>query len=103
MDFLRSTAPADFPVTCPPDATLGSVIEALASRSVHRVYVVNETEDGGEVVGLVTLRDVISCFIFEPLEHFDDSFGLAMKELQTRGELPYPPAAPDAADARPQP
>ncbi|CAA6660898.1 unnamed protein product [Spirodela intermedia] len=103
MDFLRSTAPAEFPVTCSPDATLGSVIEALASRSVHRVYVVNEGEDGGEVVGLVTLRDVISCFIFEPLEHFDDSFGLAMKELQSRGELPSPPSAADAADAPPQP
>ncbi|CAA7397253.1 unnamed protein product [Spirodela intermedia] len=99
-DFLRSTAPAEFPVTCSSDATLGSVIEALASRSVHRVYVVNEGEDGGEVVGLVTLRDVISCFIFEPLEHFDDSFGLAMKELQSRGELPSPPSA---ADAPPQP
>ncbi|XP_078439307.1 cystathionine beta-synthase (CBS) protein [Wolffia australiana] len=92
MDFLRSIAP-EKPgggglVACSPTAPLGSVIDLLALRSVHRVYVVIEGEDGGELVGVVTLRDVISCFIFEPIEHFDDSFWLAVRELQNRGDLP---------------
>lgn len=65
------------PVTCAPDACLGSVIETLASRSVHRIYVV---EDEDVLIGVVTLRDVISCFIYEPPNHFDNIFGSA-KEI----------------------
>lgn len=65
--------------TCAPDARLGSVIDSLALKSVHRIYVVEG--DDHEVVGVVTLRDVISCFINEPANHFDDYFGFAMKEM----------------------
>ncbi|XP_051144412.1 SNF1-related protein kinase regulatory subunit gamma-1-like [Andrographis paniculata] len=66
------------PITCKADASLGEVIDTLASRAVHRIYVVNEVE---EVVGVITLRDVISCFIFEPPNFFDNYFGFAAKEL----------------------
>ncbi|XP_077233678.1 cystathionine beta-synthase (CBS) protein [Tasmannia lanceolata] len=67
------------PITCKQNACLGSVIESLASKSVHRVYVVGS--DGCEVVGVVTLRDVISCFIFEPTNHFDNYYGFAVQEM----------------------
>ena len=56
------------PPTCAPDTSLGSVIDSIASRITHRIYVV----DGDlEVVGVVTLRDVISCFIHEPPGYCD--------------------------------
>lgn len=90
MDFLRtldlvsqdSRNHAVAPVTCAPDACLGSIIDSLASKSVHRIYVVEGDEK--EVVGVITLRDVISCFIYEPPYHFDTYFGCAVKELQSR-------------------
>ncbi|KAF3431420.1 hypothetical protein FNV43_RR26151 [Rhamnella rubrinervis] len=66
-------------ITCKVNSTLGSVIHSLASKSVHRVYVVANDED--EVVGVVTLRDVISCFIYEPPDHFDNYLGFAVKEM----------------------
>lgn len=72
---------AEQPVTCSPNASLGSVIDCLASKSVQRIYVV---EEEGEIVGVITLRDVISCFIFEPRYVFDKYFGCALKELQSR-------------------
>lgn len=65
-------------ITCNSESTLGNVIETLASKSVHRIYVAGEQ---GEVVGVVTLRDVISCFIYEPPSHFDDYFGSVVKEM----------------------
>lgn len=66
------------PLTCLQDSTMGSVIQTLASKSVHRIYVVS-TED--EVTGVITLRDVISCFIFEPPHYFDDYLGFSVKEM----------------------
>ncbi|KAL0910107.1 hypothetical protein M5K25_021046 [Dendrobium thyrsiflorum] len=63
--------------TCTPDTCLGSVIDSLASRSVHRIYVVN----GDEVIGVVTLRDVISCFIYEPPGYLEESFCSAIKDM----------------------
>lgn len=70
------------PITCKVGSTLESVIHSLASNAVHRIYVVAEAED--EVVGVITLRDVISCFIFEPQNHFDSYFNLAAKEVMNR-------------------
>ncbi|KAJ4973342.1 hypothetical protein NE237_006516 [Protea cynaroides] len=67
------------PITCKPNALLSNVIETLASKSVHRVYVVAAEENS--VVGVITLRDVISCFIFEPPNYFDDYFGFSAKEM----------------------
>ncbi|KAL8532537.1 hypothetical protein ACS0TY_008943 [Phlomoides rotata] len=66
-------------ITCKADSTLGNVIDTLASRAVHRIYVVSGEEN--QVVGVITLRDVISCFITEPPNFFDDYFGFAAKEL----------------------
>ncbi|CAI0386806.1 unnamed protein product [Linum tenue] len=67
------------PITCKSDATLGSVIHHLASKSVHRIYVVENQDDG--VVGVITLRDVISCFIYEPPNLFDVYFDSSIKEV----------------------
>ncbi|GMY26057.1 SNF1-related protein kinase regulatory subunit gamma-1-like isoform X3 [Fagus crenata] len=84
MDFMHTIASQETgevipPITCKLDSTLGSVIHSLASNSVHRIYVVAGEDD--EVVGIITLRDVISCFIYEPPNHFDDYFGFAVKEM----------------------
>ncbi|GMP94099.1 hypothetical protein CsSME_00043685 [Camellia sinensis var. sinensis] len=86
MDFMNTiTATSDdtgkvvTALTCKPDSTLGAVIHSLSSNSVHRIYVV-EGEDHG-VVGVITLRDVISCFIDEPPNHLDNYFGFAMQEM----------------------
>ncbi|KAF5199218.1 Snf1-related protein kinase regulatory subunit gamma-1-like [Thalictrum thalictroides] len=66
-------------VKCKLDASFGSVIKSLASKLVHRIYVVAGEEDS--VIGVITLRDVISCFILEPPNHFNNYFGLAAKEM----------------------
>ncbi|XP_022775798.1 SNF1-related protein kinase regulatory subunit gamma-1-like [Durio zibethinus] len=67
------------PITCKVDSTLGSVIHSLATKLVHRIYVVSENEN--EVTGVITLRDVISCFIFEPPNYFDSYFGFSVTEM----------------------
>ncbi|XP_020217607.1 SNF1-related protein kinase regulatory subunit gamma-1-like [Cajanus cajan] len=85
MDFMnkiasasRETGKVTQPITCKPDSTLHDVIHTLTSQSIHRIYV----EDGQEeVVGVITLRDVISCFVTEPPYHFDDYYGLAVKTI----------------------
>uniref|UniRef100_A0A7N0VME0 CBS domain-containing protein n=1 Tax=Kalanchoe fedtschenkoi TaxID=63787 RepID=A0A7N0VME0_KALFE len=60
------------PITCKLDSTLGNVIHHLASKAVHRIYVV--AGEDSEVVGVITLRDVISCFIFEPPNYLEEYF-----------------------------
>ncbi|KAK4481616.1 hypothetical protein RD792_012520 [Penstemon davidsonii] len=70
------------PITCKPDSTLGSVIDTLASKAVHRIYVVSGEDN--VVTGVITLRDVISCFITEPPNFFDDYFGFAAQEILSR-------------------
>ncbi|CAN6852133.1 unnamed protein product [Brassica oleracea var. botrytis] len=69
-------------ITCRPDSTLGSVINSLASRSVHRVYVGEGDEN--ELYGVITLRDVISCFVSEPPNHFENCLGFSVKEMLKR-------------------
>lgn len=70
------------PLTCAPDASLGTVIDSIASRITHRIYVV----DGDfEVLGVVTLRDVISCFIYEPPGCCDNYLASAMEKLEGKG------------------
>uniref|UniRef100_A0A0E0DQJ6 CBS domain-containing protein n=1 Tax=Oryza meridionalis TaxID=40149 RepID=A0A0E0DQJ6_9ORYZ len=89
MEFMKtigSTVPDSGkpPLTSSPDASLGSVIDSIASRITHRIYVV----DGDfEVVGVVTLRarDVISCFIYEPPGYCDDYLASAMDKLEDKG------------------
>lgn len=88
VDFIKTKAsmsPTEntsvaSPVTCAPNASLGSVIDSFdVSKRVHRIYVVEGDES--EVVGVVTLRDVISCFIYEPPGYFDNYLGGAMREM----------------------
>ncbi|PIN04081.1 5'-AMP-activated protein kinase, gamma subunit [Handroanthus impetiginosus] len=67
------------PITCKHDSTLESVIDTLASKAVHRIYVVAGEQN--EVMGVITLRDVISCFVKEPPNFFHDYFGFAAQEL----------------------
>jgi CBS domain-containing protein len=69
-------------ITCRPDSTLGSVINSLASRSVHRVYVA--AGDENELYGVITLRDVISCFVSEPPNYFENCLGFSVKEMLNR-------------------
>lgn len=68
------------PITCKLNTYLGNVIHTLASKSVHRIYVVSEEE---EVVGVITLRDVISCFIYEPPNYFEN-LRFSVKEMLSR-------------------
>lgn len=65
-------------VKCKPESSLGSIIESLAMNQIHRVYAVSGED---VVVGVITLRDVISCFIIEPPNHFNNYFGLAVNEM----------------------
>ncbi|XP_022643281.1 SNF1-related protein kinase regulatory subunit gamma-1-like isoform X1 [Vigna radiata var. radiata] len=86
MDFLKRIVSSSLqtgnashqPITCKPDSTLQSVIHTLASQSIHRIHVVDGQD---ELVGVITLRDVISCFVTEPPYHFDDYYGFAVKEI----------------------
>lgn len=91
MDFIKIvvTLPEDVgrlapPFTCRLESTLGSVINSLASKSVHRIYVVAGDE---EVVGVITLRDVISCFIFEPPNYLINHFGFSAEEMLNESQL----------------
>lgn len=68
------------PVACSPDTCLGSVIDKLTSKYTHRIYVVEGDER--EVIGVVTLRDVISCFIYEPPGYFDNYFGVSVGSIK---------------------
>lgn len=65
------------PVTCEKTDLLGKVIETLASKNLYRIYVVDETT---RLLGVITLRDIISCFVSEPPGFFDGYFGGAFKE-----------------------
>lgn len=85
-DFISTVALATndngkivVPITCQPSSTLSTVIDTLASRAVHRIYVVSGEQK--EVIGVITLRDVISCFITEPPHFFDDYFGFAAEDI----------------------
>lgn len=85
MEFMKKIVSASHeagkltrPITCKPDSTLHSVIHTLASQSIHRIYAVDGQD---QVVGVITLRDVISCFITEPPYQFDDYYGFAVQEM----------------------
>lgn len=76
----RDSEKVVIPITCSLSSNLGNVIHILASKVVHRVYVVGA--NGKEVVGVITLRDVISCFIFEPPNYFENYLGSARQEVK---------------------
>lgn len=78
VDFLRtivSTTGSSVmmpPVTCKYDTPLADLIEVIAEKCIHRIYLVNGQD---ELLGVITLRDVISCFVSEPESHFENYFG----------------------------
>ncbi|CAM6099456.1 unnamed protein product [Calypogeia fissa] len=65
------------PITHQASVTLKEVISSLASKSAHRTYVVDEKSS---VVGVVTIRDIISRFVTEPKGYFEEYFGGAVLE-----------------------
>ncbi|KZV21749.1 hypothetical protein F511_02907 [Dorcoceras hygrometricum] len=58
-------------VTCQRDDTLKEVIKKLDSMKIHRIYVV---DGGGNLEGVITLRDIISRLVHEPRGYFGDFF-----------------------------
>jgi len=77
LDFLRTIVSTGSsvmmpPVTCKYDTRLADLIEVLAEKCIHRIYLVNGQD---ELLGVITLRDVISCFVSEPENHFENYFG----------------------------
>lgn len=84
MDFIKTKGSMGpnletsvvIPPTCTPYASLGSVIDSFdVAKRIHRIYVVEGDGYESSVVGVITLRDVISCFVSEPPGYFDDYFG----------------------------
>ncbi|XP_076948353.1 SNF1-related protein kinase regulatory subunit gamma-1-like [Bidens hawaiensis] len=69
------------PIACKLGFTLGEVISALSTKCVHRIYVVGDAND---VIGIITLRDVISCFITEPPNYIMEVHGAAVNELLSK-------------------
>lgn len=65
------------PITHRPSVTLKEVIRTLASNNAHRTYLVDEES---HIVGVVTIRDIISRFVTEPSGYFEDYFGGAVLE-----------------------
>eukprot|EP00850_Spirogloea_muscicola_P001234 SM000004S15104 [mRNA] locus=s4:1278219:1281347:- [translate_table: standard] len=85
MDFVKivTSLPADPskdaippllspPITCLQTDTLADVIEKLVTNNIHRVHVVR---DDNSLIGVVTLRDIISCFVSEPQDYFQGFLG----------------------------
>ncbi len=71
------------PTTCENTAELGNVIDTLASKKLPRIHIVNKNN---QLVGVVTLRDIIGCFVSEPKDYFDDYFGGMFKETLLQAE-----------------
>ncbi|XP_042018405.1 SNF1-related protein kinase regulatory subunit gamma-1-like [Salvia splendens] len=59
-------------VACRRNDTLKDIIAKLDEKKIHRIYVVEE--EGGELEGVVTLRDIISKLVHEPHGYFGDFF-----------------------------
>ncbi|KAK9108474.1 hypothetical protein Syun_024485 [Stephania yunnanensis] len=66
-------------ISCRKDDTVKEVILKLDSEKIQRIYVVNE---GGDLEGVITLRDIISKLVHEPRGYFGDFFD---------GVTPLPP------------
>lgn len=67
-------------LTCEKTTKLGTVIDQLSSKNFHRIYVV---EKNTQLVGVITLRDIIGCFVSEPDGYFDNYFGGTFKDTLT--------------------
>ncbi|CAL0319858.1 unnamed protein product [Lupinus luteus] len=78
-DFLTVVPTSSDLITCKKDCTVKELIQLLDHEKILRVYVV---DDGGNLEGLITLRDIISRLVHEPHGYFGDFFD---------GVLPLPP------------
>ncbi|KAI5069261.1 hypothetical protein GOP47_0015562 [Adiantum capillus-veneris] len=58
-------------ITCSQHEATMDVILKLDKHNIHRVYVVDEE---GNVEGVVTMRDLLSKFVKEPLDYFGEFF-----------------------------
>eukprot|EP00271_Cylindrocystis_brebissonii_P006166 TRINITY_DN187_c0_g1_i2.p1 TRINITY_DN187_c0_g1~~TRINITY_DN187_c0_g1_i2.p1 ORF type:complete len:347 (-),score=68.91 TRINITY_DN187_c0_g1_i2:29-1069(-) len=67
----NSPTPID-PITCKRIDNLNDVIDKLSLNRIHRIHVV---DDENCVQGVVTLRDIIGCFVTEPKDYFKDFMG----------------------------
>lgn len=92
MDFInivtvKTKQKKSLPTTCftpimhQPSSTLKDVIDTLASKGMHRTYLVDESSS---LIGVVTIRDIISQFIIEPEGYFEAYFGGATLETINR-------------------
>jgi CBS domain-containing protein len=61
-------------ITCKKDDNLKDVILKLDSNKIHRIYVTGENN----ILGVVTLRDIISKLVYEPPNYFGDFFDVYM-------------------------
>ncbi|BBN17572.1 hypothetical protein MPTK1_7g15460 [Marchantia polymorpha subsp. ruderalis] len=87
MDFMNiadslgkqddNTAKFFPPLTCKTSATLIEVINSLARENAHRIYLV---DDGSSISGVISIRDIISCFVSEPEGYFEKYFGGAFQD-----------------------
>ncbi|XP_051147477.1 SNF1-related protein kinase regulatory subunit gamma-1-like [Andrographis paniculata] len=68
-------------VTCRRGDTLIEVIRKLDSQTIHRIYVV---DDGGNLEGVVTVRDIISRLVHEPRGYFGDFFDGVLPQPHSR-------------------
>ncbi|EFJ31456.1 hypothetical protein SELMODRAFT_139940 [Selaginella moellendorffii] len=57
------------PITCEESTSLGEVIDVLSTKGIHRIHIVDDKQ---RIVGVVTLRDIISCFVTEPDNYFNN-------------------------------
>ncbi|EGG20754.1 cyclin [Cavenderia fasciculata] len=71
------------PVTCRETDTVGDLVNLFVSKSVHRVYVVDDTFS---TLGVITLRDLISEVL--PLTQ-----SLSISDILTKVDLPNKPEA----------
>lgn len=58
-------------ITCKSNQTIKELILMLDSHKIQRIYVV---DDGENLQGVITLRDIISKLVHEPRGYFGDFF-----------------------------
>ena len=69
----------DPPISVHQSDSLAALMNKLVSAKVHRAYV---TDKSNNLLGVVTLRDAISCFVVEPPNYFGDYFEGYLPQVQ---------------------
>ncbi|KAF7833974.1 SNF1-related protein kinase regulatory subunit gamma-1 [Senna tora] len=81
-DFLTAVRRLSDFVTCKKECTIKELIQLLDQQDINRIYVV---DDGGNLEGVITLRDIISRLVHEPHGYFGDFFdGVLPQPLTSR-------------------